>query len=61
MATFSLPLLGWFWWRLGRGALAERRWWSWLGFFSIALLVGTALVALVGFLSLCLQAWTSPA
>lgn len=59
MAAFALPLLVWFWRRLGQGAWRERQWWSWLAFFSIALLAGSALVELVAFLSLCLPAGAS--
>ena len=55
-AVFALPLLAWFWRRLRQGAWRQRRWWDWLAFFSIALLVGAALVELVAFLSLCLAA-----
>lgn len=54
IALFSLPLLLWFGWRIRQGVWGQPRWWNWLGFFSIGLLVGSAAVALVGFLSLCL-------
>jgi 1,4-dihydroxy-2-naphthoate polyprenyltransferase len=53
LAAFMLPLVLWFWLRLRQGAWAEPRWWSWLAFFSVALLVGSAAVMLVAFLSLC--------
>ena len=54
MALFSLPLVIWFWLRIKEARWAQPDWWNWLGFFSIGLLVGTAAVALIGFLSLCL-------
>jgi 1,4-dihydroxy-2-naphthoate polyprenyltransferase len=54
LALFSLPALFWFGWRIRQGVWGQPRWWNWLGFFSIGLLVGAAAVALIGFLSLCL-------
>jgi 1,4-dihydroxy-2-naphthoate octaprenyltransferase len=54
MSIFVLPAMAWFWWRLGQEAWAEQRWWGWLGFLSIALLMGAAMVELIAFLSLCL-------
>lgn len=53
LAMFMLPLSVWFWLRLGQGMWREPRWWSWLAFFSVTLLIGAAAVMFAGFLSLC--------
>lgn len=54
MAFFSLPLVVWFWRRIRQARWAEPAWWNWLGFYGIGLLIGTAAMALLAFLSLCL-------
>lgn len=48
----SAPAILWLYWRLHTGRWAEPRWWPWLGFISITLVMGPAMVLWVGFLSL---------
>jgi 1,4-dihydroxy-2-naphthoate polyprenyltransferase len=50
----GLPLAGWLFWRLGRGAWAEPRQWGSLAFWTIALLMGTAVAQLIAFLLISL-------
>ena len=54
IALFSAPISLWFLWRSAQGVVTEANWWSWLAFLSVALLMGTAAVELVGFVTLVL-------
>jgi 1,4-dihydroxy-2-naphthoate octaprenyltransferase len=52
LALFDAPALLWLAWRLQQGAWAQPRWWNWLGFMGVALVVGSAVAELVAFLAL---------
>ncbi|MDX1664138.1 MAG: prenyltransferase [Candidatus Promineifilaceae bacterium] len=52
LALFAAPLVAWVTVRLRAGAATDPRWWNWLGFVGVALVVGSATVELVAFLSL---------
>lgn len=52
VGLFAAPGVAWLLWRLQEGAWAERRWWSWLGFVGVALVVGATAVEFVAFVSL---------
>ena len=49
VALFSAPIAAWLFWRLRRGGWSLPAWWPWLGFFTVALLIGTAAVELILF------------
>jgi len=52
VALFSLPLSLWFASRVRWQEWDDPRWWNWIAFFGVALVVGAAAVELVAFLSL---------
>jgi 1,4-dihydroxy-2-naphthoate octaprenyltransferase len=54
LLLFATPGVLWLAQRVGQGRWADRAWWPWFGFFSVALLVGSATVELVAFASLWL-------
>jgi 1,4-dihydroxy-2-naphthoate octaprenyltransferase len=54
LLLFAAPGILWLALRVGQGRWAARAWWPWLGFFSVASLVGSATVEVVAFASLWL-------
>ena len=52
VAVAAAPLALWLWWRLGRGRYADPHWWSWIAFCGIALVMVSATMEWVAFLSL---------
>lgn len=52
LTVYTLPGAVWMAWRVWQGRWREPSWWNWFGFVSVALVVGAALVMLVGFSSL---------
>ena len=50
--VFTLPAALWIVGRVRRGAWRQPRWWDWLSFTTIALLIGSTTVELIAFLSL---------
>jgi 1,4-dihydroxy-2-naphthoate octaprenyltransferase len=55
LALFSLPIASWLLWRLHGDGWALPNLWPWLGFFTLALLIGSAAVALLIFAWLYLR------